>query len=813
MMGSFEDLAVSDWTGYGALRFTVHNPGRATAGLGLEIQDDHQGFDDRHQHSFGAPPGDHVIELDFSGGLWRGEENRPYRGEVKGPIDVARVTRLAFVNRGDGPIYVDRVELVKVPPLATPGGFAFDFGRSGKQVMGQTTGVFETTAYTPALGFGLLGPAGSLPRAMSYPTPLLGDGLAWDRGGFRVDLPGGAYLGWIAFERGGFMEGEQCGYAHAEVHVNGAVVTGHDFSPAAPHFLFEDVEITDLGQIEDRLVRPAHAITRFHFAAAAGANVFTVAVTGATDTPLRVAGLLVAPDTPAGAAFLDAHEQRQRLAIAASYPPEDRSRRGPGRSPPARALVAEPLAPGAPVYPRDLPEKPEGLDPPSSSRSPARPRPSSSRSMRRPITRSTPRSPRSPVRGARRSRRRTCSTVGTCPCARSGTARCGSRSTISGPTRTSTSAPAATRAVVLAWRVPAGTAPGLYTGSVVFTAGDVRLAIPLRVRVFAVDLPPLPIPVGLFMNALPFGPNAVGEARFWELQAALLDEQARAGLTSVSGGAGLDFDVQRGADGIVFAGDRALRYLEMARARGLGQAAVTYGGFVSLKGLDVDPRAFAAAFAPFAAAHALPPFYFSLYDEPGTRDELRAALAAVRPFTEAGLRTMGFTHRRKDDALFEELALATYAPVLQGHQPADVADLARGGRHPWIYSDGLDRYGMGLHLWRNLHAGVEGRLEWIGLITQGFAYDNLDGREPSAVAFMIHDRLGLLPTPRWLAAREGLLDLRIRLALEKAVPAGDPALGSWSMDGYGHDRDRWNDDALEASRRQMLERIGSAAGH
>jgi hypothetical protein len=178
MMGSFKDLAVTDWTGYGALRFTVHNPGPGTAGLGVEIQDGHEGFDDRHQHSFGAPPGDHVVELDFSGGLWRGEENRPYRGEVKGPLDVTRVTRLAFANRGERPIYVDRIELVKVPPLATPGGFAFDFGRTGKQVMGQTTGVFETTGYAPERGFGFLGPVGSLPRAMSYPTPLLGDGLA-----------------------------------------------------------------------------------------------------------------------------------------------------------------------------------------------------------------------------------------------------------------------------------------------------------------------------------------------------------------------------------------------------------------------------------------------------------------------------------------------------------------------------------------------------------------------------------------------------------------------------------------------------------
>src|SRR5262249_48434677 len=160
-----------------------------------------------------------------------------YRGEVKGPIDVARITRLAFVNRGEGPLYVDRLELVKVPPLVTPGGFAFDFGRTGKQVMGQTTGVFETTGYSAERGFGFLGPVGSIPRAMSYPTPLLGDGLSFGPEGFRVDLPGGAYLGWIAFERGGFWEGEQSGYARAEVKVNGLAVAGHDSSRAGPHFL------------------------------------------------------------------------------------------------------------------------------------------------------------------------------------------------------------------------------------------------------------------------------------------------------------------------------------------------------------------------------------------------------------------------------------------------------------------------------------------------------------------------------------------------------------------------------------------------
>ena len=34
--------------------------------LGLEIQDDHRDFEERHQHSFGVAPGDHTLELDFS---------------------------------------------------------------------------------------------------------------------------------------------------------------------------------------------------------------------------------------------------------------------------------------------------------------------------------------------------------------------------------------------------------------------------------------------------------------------------------------------------------------------------------------------------------------------------------------------------------------------------------------------------------------------------------------------------------------------------------------------------------------------------
>ncbi len=803
-MGSFRDMSRTDWTGYDVLRFTVHNPGAIAAGLGVEIQDDHDGYHDRHQHSLGAPPGNHVLSIDFSGGLWRGEENHPYRGAVKTPLDVSRVTRLAFTNRGEGPIYVDRIELVRVPPIATPGGFAFDFGRAGKQVMGQTTGVFETTRVAPERGFGLLGaPAGSA-RPMSYPTPLLGDGLALPAEGFRVDLPGGAYLGWIAFERGGFSEDEQAGYAHAEVRANGVAVAGHDFAPGGAHFLFEDLEITDPAQIEEKLVRPAHAITRFRFQAAPGANVFTVAVTAPGKIPLRVAGLLLAPDTPAGAAFIDAHEQRQREAIAAAYPPQDRSRRGAGRAPPAEDLVAEPIPVGAPVYPRDLPEHPAGA--------PARE-----------VLAVTGQPAAAEI--ALYARRDLALHVAAGPLAGPGGASLPAPAVLQGrylPTRSLDNgpvwieishyrpdaeihvAPDVARALVFAWRIPEGAAPGVYTGAAVVAAGDARLEIPLRVRVHAVHLPPIPIPVGLLMSALPFGPEVVGEPRWWALQEWLLDEQAAAGLTCVTGGPGLDLQLVTRDGALAVTGDRALRYVRLAGARGVASAVVAYDSFLDPHRAP-DARAFAGAWSAFAEAQHLPPFFFPLYDEPGTPDEIADALRAVRPFTEAGVATMGFGSpgSSRIGALFE----ATYAPALSAHEPSDLANLARRGRHPWVYNAGLDRYGMGLSLWRNLRAGAAGRLEWIGLITQGFAFDDLDGREPGTGAFLVHDRLGILSTPRWLTAREGLLDLRIRLALEAAVPPGDPALAAWPAEGYGKDQGRWDDAALEGARRVMLERL------
>ena len=58
-------------------------------------------FDDRHQHAFGARRAI-TCRARPLGGLWRGEENRPYRGDVGAPIDLSRITpaRLRQPRRG-----------------------------------------------------------------------------------------------------------------------------------------------------------------------------------------------------------------------------------------------------------------------------------------------------------------------------------------------------------------------------------------------------------------------------------------------------------------------------------------------------------------------------------------------------------------------------------------------------------------------------------------------------------------------------------------------------------------------------------------
>ena len=302
LLATFDTGTAANWRGYSVLRLQAHNPSDRTVAVGLVLTDRLSGqYFDRHQEDFGVPPGDHTVELEIGEGLWRGQPCTPYRGSLKTPLDISQIVRVSFENAGPRSVYIDRLELTNLPKLETAGGFAFDFGTRTTPVMNQFVGVFDSTLYTPERGRGMAGGRpSSIPEPLPFPTRMLGDGLSLPAGGFRVDLAGGEYLGWIGFERGGFWENQAAVYSHAALKVNGVTVHEHEYSPTGRDFLFQDTEITDMGQLADKLFWPAHAIHTFRFHAAKGGNVFTLDLQGSSGLPLRVAGLILAPDIPQG---------------------------------------------------------------------------------------------------------------------------------------------------------------------------------------------------------------------------------------------------------------------------------------------------------------------------------------------------------------------------------------------------------------------------------------------------------------------------------------------------------------------------------
>ncbi|MBA2481515.1 MAG: hypothetical protein H0V44_12695 [Planctomycetes bacterium] len=807
LMTTVETMTLKDWTGYNVLRVHFKNPTDQTAAVGFELADTiGKGYLDRHQNSFGVPPGEKIIEVDFTGGLWRGEDNKPYRGETKTPIDIARIARFAFYNHGKGPVYVDQVELVKVKKLETPGGYAFDFAKSTAQIMAQFTAVTEKTTYDPSTGFGLIDGAEAGSTPMAHPTPMLGSGLHLTNG-FRVDLPeGGTYLGLVAFERGGFWEGEGSGYSHAELKNNGTTVHQHDFTPGGLFFLFQDTEVTDLSQVADRIIWPAHVVSSFTFTASKGANVFTTETKDLLGSKLRVAGLLLAPDTAAGKAFMDAHVKRQHDTIATSFTPQDRGRRTDGRVQPAKDLVCESLAPGDDVFPRDWPHAAPkvGSDITAVNGQTVAVQlgvyakkdfklTASAKELTGPA-----KLPNPPVISHGRYM----------PQRPYGVGAIWLEIAHYRPEAAFTVGPDLARSVVVEYEIPADAKPGDYTGIITIAGGGAPIEVPVKIRVLAAKLADIPIPLSLFFNALPFEPRYVGDATWWKLQESLLKEQGTSGLTAVTGGPGLGMSFN--ADGSAISGDDALKYIAIAKKYGMGQAVIPYGGFLGHPPAGTEAKA-AATLKAYEAANGLPPLYLNCYDEPGTAQELTGVIARITPLTAAGFRTVGWTSAHWGENLWEQLLANSYAPAFNLHDPAMFAKVKGMGKHPWIYNNLRGRYGYSIDLWRQIKLGCEGRVDWIGNYVQGFAFSNLDGREPSSAFFAVHKDFGVLKTPGWLELKDGMLDLRLRFALEKLAPAGDPSLDLWKAEGYRTDQAKWTGAEMDRVRSAMLKRLQELA--
>jgi hypothetical protein len=561
--------------------------------------------------------------------------------------------------------------------------------------------------------------------------------------------------------------------------------------------------VTDGAQIVDKLIWPAHAVHQFSFTAKPGANVFRLQTVNPVYLPLRIAGLIVAPDNADGQAFMKAHIDLQRKAISTTFALQDRGRRGEDRTAAVKDLQWQLMAPGEQASPRDWPRSkaPDTL-PPLYAVAGQRMAIQLECFARAPITVIAS---GGELSGPGKVAAPSISHGRYLPNRPYGTGAIWLEIHHFRPEATFTVGPDLSRAVVIDYDIPAGTKPGSYTGSVTMKAGNISIPIAIAITVVDAALPPIPIPVGMFMNAAPFPKADVGDEKtWWAIQESLLREQCRAGLTAVSGGEDLGLTLS----GNTFTDTGARRYLTLAKQLGV-TTAVAYGGFMpGGRYFTGDWTALAAAAKAIESELGVQQ-YCNMYDEPGTEEEKQRVLSYLGTATATGLKTVGWTSMHTGDSLWDQMSKQTYAPALNLHSLDDIKRMKAAGQHVWTYNNGSDRLGFGILLWQQISNGMEGRMEWIGNFVQGFAFHNLDGREPADSKFHIHRQFGMLPTPGWFSARDGLLDLRIRLALEAAVPADDAALKAWSStEGY-RDSAVWTTERLQAARITMLKRLAS----
>ncbi|MBN1809332.1 MAG: hypothetical protein JW909_09720 [Planctomycetes bacterium] len=792
-MFAFHEMTSTDWSSYQVLRFHTYVPGTSGVVMGVEITDNHTSYHNRHQNNASAPAGEGVVDIDIGGKLWRGEINRPYR-DVKTPIDTSSITRLALSAAG-GDVFVDRVELVMVRQIKTDGGFAFDFGRKGQMGQSQYIEVNEDTVYDDDKGFGFdRAGAWGLGKVTPYPSPMMGNGLDFRGRRFRVRLPGGPYTGWIVFERSGFWGGEQAVYEKARLAVNGATVHQHEQSADTPYFAFQDLEILTQEQVVD-MVMARQKTADFSFRALAGVNEFEISTEGVKGLNLRVAGIVMAPDTAAGRDFVKAHKHLQRAAILQAHRVIDKSDR---RSDPAGAatpLLVLPLSSDYTMRPGDRPA--ETVSKPV----PALHSYAGLNAVRliglyasgeMELDAAT-----SPLKGP----------AGEIPAA-------AVRLLVNNymPMRDyETTAPAietlyyrpmdgslwlsdkVARTMLISIDVPDDAAPGRYRGVLELTGfqkGILAEEPPLRARVLVElvvhkgRLPQVDFPNSLFMSGVAVPQNLISDDDFWRLSEDVIRMLSRAGKTFLTKGPNFQVDWQQ--DKAVVSGDDVVRMIRIAERYGMAQAISNYGGFdMPLRRLPERPGmspqqvadAMFAAFEKFRRDNNLPQYYYYSYDEPGTPEDFAPVKALLPVLRSAGFKTIGYTSMNDPDSADENhrfLAEQTTNPSFNLHSPKTLEYVRGLGNEPWVYNNGLGRYHQGVHLWRNHRCGAGGRCDWITAIIQGFQFDTLDSREPDKSCMYFHRKTGVLVSPRFMGVIEGGLDARLLFQLGKKAASTSP---------------------------------------
>ena len=189
--------------------------------LAIEIQDrETKDYWTRVNYNAVAPPGKSTLTLPLKS-LYVGEKARPGRKLI-----LDGITRLVVaINGPNGPVYVDRIRLERntAPAAVFEGLRAFSLGPSGPAMDGFTA-ITPSTEYSEARGYGLKNAKVWRAFDVLQPDPLYERFMCIESGGLAVDMPNGRYRVFVNLDAPAGFWGETQAYRERSVLAQGRKV-------------------------------------------------------------------------------------------------------------------------------------------------------------------------------------------------------------------------------------------------------------------------------------------------------------------------------------------------------------------------------------------------------------------------------------------------------------------------------------------------------------------------------------------------------------------------------------------------------------
>jgi hypothetical protein len=753
----------------------------------------------RHNGTFNLKPGANVISISVNG-LFRGEAGS--RGnDLHTPIDPKQILRvdLGFSAAGKvNAIYLDYVRLVKE---SRPEGIqAYSFGPESHTVFPGFTSISWNTVYGQngsKAGFRQNCANPNRARDDTFPTRLYQNFVWFQENGneFICDVPNGKVHGWLVFDDCGYWGGEQAHFHKRTVSANGKIVYTDDrgeLGPADYLLRFEKVEPKPGDSLWDLYMKDLFKPVRFEADVADGKLKIHCEADAAWSS--KVASIIVFPDSIKNdgekwVAEVEARNKKEFDSRAVFMGPKPKTLDIPEAAKTAGYWLGFP----------GLEETITFVDAPGTSNG----------KLQRPAAKG----------------QRLGFTFAVRPLKDFNSAVTFTATDLKGP---GGSIPASaldlryvlhltqrgfndiaytimpmsmrhvegsglklskdlTRQFWITATVPADAKPGVYSGEVALSAGELNVKLPLSIEVLDLTLDEPDFAFGFFGAWVPGEFNAARQKRDWNDLFSLMKQ---IGMTSIDGGPMVNFS------GLDEAGKPKLdfaacdEFYKTVKQAGFTKPLYRYGGLltglydgytIGQTGHDWEKKTGKpmtellkivwTAIQEHADKEGWPVLYYGMLDEPRALDpakenlEFHKAYRNGAPFVKVGgFYSVNWKNNDPLDATIQEIFKTMYWSGLNGHNQTDLDKGKEFGREVHIYNQGLDRYSFGAYQWAEMRKGVKGRMQWFTLALQGYQFFDLDAREPDP-GILNWGKDGIIPTLHCEHACEGANDFKYAATL------------------------------------------------